>query len=154
MANGQTNVPAAVIDLDNDEELLRYTLNERLKIAAHISQQENSLSNEDLLSLHMTNLAGIEKVSLSRLKIKSDENIHKGNEDLAAAVVSTVLNQMKQNSNPWLILDNAPERIAPSLPDELEGEFVFDEREMSAGGGHRMDVESFTKMYKEKHSDE
>ncbi len=138
------------IDLEDDKELLKHTLQERLKISAHISGNPKSLDNEDLLSIHMSNLAGIEKVALSRMKITSDESIHKGNDELVAALVSSVLNQTKPNNNPWLLIDNAPPRAAPELPDNAVETFTFDEREMSTGGGQRMDVETFTKMYKQK----
>lgn len=141
------------VNLEDEDAVLQVALKHRFDIVNHITSTKEYLKNEDLLKVHMDNLSGIEKVALARKKIKSDESIGKGNEEIAMAIASAVLNQTMQKENRWLVHDPATTRDLPSLPDGVEAEFTIDEKEMRPLGGRQLDVKTFTEMYKEKNKD-
>jgi len=138
------NIPVAPVDLEDDGGILNFAIGQRLGIAAQMVQDANGNlpQSEERLNIYMQNLNGIEKIALSRMKIKSDERNNQTSAEATAAIVAAVLKNIQPNDNPYVVIDNPPQREAPMLPaDIIDVEPV--PGQMVIGNESQMDIDTF-----------
>lgn len=127
--------------LMTEDEVLAYTRSKRMDLANELTK--NGIPTErETAGVLLQTLDGLDRSSLTRLKIKADEKANKNNEN-AAAIIAQMLGQI--GSSKIYQMEGVARREAPQLsgsvpvPDVVEGE-------METNPG-QMDFDSFTAKF-------
>lgn len=142
-------VPLAPVDIENDNDIVNYALKSRLAVSAQLVADNNGNipQSEERLNLYMTNLNGIEKLALTRMRIKADEKANQTNAELTAAIVTGVLKKIQPNDNPFVEINPRAARPAPQLPEDLP-ELDVVPGQMEIGANDSLNIDSFMDSFK------
>lgn len=130
-------------DMTEDDVLL-YTRSKRVQLANKLTERGVPTEKEDA-SLLLQTLDGLDRSSLSRLKIKAEEKANTNNAH-AAAIIAQVLSQIG-SSKIYQVEGGVPRQVAPLLPNHIpDPEIVEGELETHP---HQMDFDSFSQKFED-----
>ena len=125
----------------SEDQVLAYTRGKRMELANKLT--ENGVpTDREVAGVLLQTLDGLDRSSLSRLKIKAEEQNNKNN-TAAAAVIAEVLGRI--GSSKIYQMEGVARREVPVLPSSIpDPEVVEGELETTPT---QMDFDSFTKKF-------
>ena len=124
-----------------EDQVLAYTRSKRMELANKLT--ENGVPTEkETAGVLLQTLDGLDRSSLTRLRIKADEQANKNN-TASQALIAEVLNKIG-SSRPYE-MEGVARREAPQLPSTIPDPVVV-EGELETNPA-QMDFESFTKQF-------
>ncbi len=124
-----------------EDDVLAYTRGKRMELANELTKNGVPTDKEVAGTLLQT-LDGLDRSSLSRLKIKADEKANKNNEN-AAAIIAQMLGQM--GGTRLYQMEGVGRRDLPALPTAIPDPQIVD-GELDTNPA-QMDFETFTKQF-------
>lgn len=124
-----------------EDDVLAFTRSKRMALATELTKNGVPTERETAGVLLQT-LDGLDRSSLTRLKIKADEKANKNNEN-AAAIIAQMLGQI--GSSKIYQMEGVARREPPQLSDSIPAPEVVD-GEMETNPG-QMDFDTFTEKF-------
>lgn len=106
-------------DISEDEDILNYTIARRLDLAANMTAGGRMMPNDNEdRKIYLDNLAGLERIAISRMRIKSDEKVA-GSQAEATAYAIAMLAEIGKGGAVVQTIPSGAARETPQLPVEI-----------------------------------
>lgn len=129
-----------------EDQVLLYTRSKRMELANKLTEK-GVPTEKETASVLLQTLDGLDRSSLTRLRIKADEQANKNNGQ-SAAIIAEVLNRIG-SSRPYE-MNGVCRREIPQLPNDIPSPEVV-EGELDTNP-IQMDYDSFTKKFEDQAS--
>lgn len=105
------------IDLNDNDELLRFTIGSRLDVHAALTSNGTPAPGE-VLDVVLKNLSAIEGVAVGRLRIKTEEKANELNQNMQSTLLAGVMSRIREVN---VFEHSTPvQRTIPTIPDNLD----------------------------------